>query len=82
LFLGSSWGGNICLRLINQGHWKGPTVLLAPAHKVVAEKCEREAPTIPKCFQSPIHIYHSRGINNNGPGKNQELGIRNQESRR
>jgi dienelactone hydrolase len=31
--VGFSWGGAIAIELIRSGDWKGPTVLLAPAHK-------------------------------------------------
>lgn len=35
IVLGSSWGGAIAVELIRRGHWRGPTVLLAPAvHRV------------------------------------------------
>lgn len=37
--MGSSFGGAIALELLRRGAWKGPTVLLCPAHERV---CERE----------------------------------------
>lgn len=37
--MGSSFGGAIVLELLRRGAWKGPTVLLCPAHERV---CERE----------------------------------------
>jgi hypothetical protein len=36
--LGSSYGGAVALELLRKGTWKGPTVLLCPAHRLVAER--------------------------------------------
>jgi len=35
VLFGSSFGGAVCLRLIEKGAWRGPTVLLAQAHLVL-----------------------------------------------
>jgi predicted alpha/beta hydrolase family esterase len=36
--VGSSFGGAVVLELLRRGAWKGPTVLLCPAHLRVAER--------------------------------------------
>jgi hypothetical protein len=36
VLLGSSWGGAVAIELVARGHWRGPTVLLAPAFHRVA----------------------------------------------
>ncbi len=33
VLVGSSFGGAVALRLILEGHWRGPTLLLAPASR-------------------------------------------------
>lgn len=35
LVIGSSWGGAIALCLLGRGDWKGPTLLIAPALKLI-----------------------------------------------
>lgn len=39
--LGSSYGGAVALELLRRGAWKGPTVLLCPAHELVAKRIRR-----------------------------------------
>ena len=36
--MGSSFGGAVALELLRRGAWRGPTVLLCPAHELVAER--------------------------------------------
>eukprot|EP01006_Ploeotia_vitrea_P026354 TRINITY_DN59341_c0_g1_i1.p1 TRINITY_DN59341_c0_g1~~TRINITY_DN59341_c0_g1_i1.p1 ORF type:complete len:206 (+),score=27.04 TRINITY_DN59341_c0_g1_i1:177-794(+) len=36
--VGSSWGGGVVLHLLDQGLWNGPTVLVAPAHRLMARR--------------------------------------------
>lgn len=36
--VGSSFGGAVALALINEGTWTGPTVLMCPAHRLVASR--------------------------------------------
>lgn len=45
--LGSSFGGAVALELLVRGAWKGPTVLLCPAHAKMAARAWRATPTIP-----------------------------------
>lgn len=58
----SSWGGNICLKIMNKGVWSGPTLLLAPAQGVVAQRTGVDAHTLPRELTSPVHIIHGTGI--------------------
>lgn len=46
--LGSSFGGAVALELIARGDWKGPTVLLCPAHRLVAERARIAPSRMPK----------------------------------
>lgn len=39
--LGSSYGGAVALELLRLGAWRGPTVLLCPAHELVAKRIHR-----------------------------------------
>lgn len=45
--LGSSFGGAVALELLHSGAWKGPTVLLCPAHRLVAARGQVASPTLP-----------------------------------
>lgn len=42
--VGSSYGGAVSLALVQRGHWKGPTVLLCPAHNLIADRAKRLRP--------------------------------------
>ena len=42
--VGSSFGGAVALALLQRGHWKGPTVLLCPAHNLIADRARRVRP--------------------------------------
>ena len=44
VLVGSSFGGAVTLALLQRGHWAGRTVLLCPAHELIAEKSGRSAP--------------------------------------
>ena len=41
--VGSSYGGAVALELLRSGAWKGPTVLLCPAHRLVAARAGTSA---------------------------------------
>ncbi len=43
--LGSSYGGAVALELLHRGVWNGPTVLLCPAHQLVAKRSGRALPS-------------------------------------
>ena len=45
--VGSSFGGAVALALLERGAWTGPTVLLCPAHRLVAERAWAPAPGLP-----------------------------------
>lgn len=57
--LGSSFGGAVALELLASGAWKGPTVLLCPAHRLVAERSWRPAPALPE-DASRVVVVHGR----------------------
>uniref|UniRef100_A0A6B2LPU9 Serine hydrolase FSH domain-containing protein n=1 Tax=Arcella intermedia TaxID=1963864 RepID=A0A6B2LPU9_9EUKA len=55
----SSFGGAIAIECIKKGYWKGPTILLAPAQKLVAEKAgQPHLGQLPAIIDFPIHVYH------------------------
>lgn len=56
--LGSSFGGAVALELLTSGVWKGPTVLLCPAHAKVAGRAWRPTPTLPG--DSRVLVVHGR----------------------
>jgi hypothetical protein len=39
--IGSSWGGAVALHAMAQGHWNGPTILIAPALELCLRKFVR-----------------------------------------
>lgn len=44
--VGSSFGGAVSLELLRGGAWTGPTVLLCPAHVLIAHRARRPAPSL------------------------------------
>lgn len=44
--VGSSFGGAVALELLRSGAWTGPTVLLCPAHCLVAHRARRVPPSL------------------------------------
>ncbi len=64
VLLGSSWGGAVAVALIARGHWRGPTVLLAPAFQVVADRMAtsdvaRDVATLQTtAADHPIVVFH------------------------
>ncbi len=56
---GSSFGGAVSVELLSSGAWKGPTVLMCPAHRLVAGRAWRALPTLP-ADASRIVVVHGR----------------------
>lgn len=54
--LGSSYGGAVALELLRKGAWKGPTVLLCPAHRLVAERAH--LPLVPVALSEHVLVVH------------------------
>lgn len=44
---GSSFGGAVALELLRRGAWKGPTLLMCPAHQLVAARGWSDVPSLP-----------------------------------
>jgi len=44
---GSSFGGAVALELLRSGLWKGPTLLMCPAHRLVAGRAWTDVPSLP-----------------------------------
>jgi len=63
--IGSSFGGAIALELLYRGLWSGPTVLLCPAHELLARRAWLPRPaslaTLPAEVASGIVVIHGRG---------------------
>lgn len=57
--VGSSFGGAVALELLRSGAWKGPTVLLCPAHRLVAGRAWKPAPSLPD-DASRVLVVHGR----------------------
>jgi pimeloyl-ACP methyl ester carboxylesterase len=56
---GSSFGGAVALELLSSGAWKGPTVLMCPAHRLVAGRAWLPSPTLP-ADASRVVVVHGR----------------------
>jgi len=62
--VGSSWGGAVAVKLLADGAWHGPTILLAPAAGSVSRRTMRDdfEATIQtlneKCQDIPVVIFH------------------------
>ena len=57
--VGSSFGGAVALELLHSGAWRGPTLLLCPAHHLVAQRAWTTAPALP-VDASQITVVHGR----------------------
>ncbi|KAL6063016.1 AB hydrolase-1 domain-containing protein [Balamuthia mandrillaris] len=65
--IGSSWGGAVAAQLLVRGHWRGPTLLLAPAIQRVQDLIDpKQTPLllqrlreIAKQLDSPVAIMHA-----------------------
>jgi fermentation-respiration switch protein FrsA (DUF1100 family) len=64
VLVGSSFGGAVALELLLQGAWRGPTVLLCPAHERVAARAWRPAPpglsALPDEVARRVLVVHGR----------------------
>lgn len=54
--LGSSFGGAVALELLAKGDWKGRTVLLCPAHRLVAQRARVTPSRLPD--QPDVLVVH------------------------
>ena len=57
--VGSSFGGAVAVELLHTGAWKGRTVLLCPAHRLVAGRAWLPASTLP-ADASHVVVVHGR----------------------
>lgn len=57
--VGSSFGGAVAVELLSSGAWKGPTVLLCPAHRLLAARAWRVSPSLP-ADASRVLVVHGR----------------------
>ncbi len=57
--VGSSFGGAVVIELIRRAAWRGPTLLLCPAHRLVATRGWLPVPTLP-AGASRIAVVHGR----------------------
>lgn len=55
--LGSSFGGAVVIELLRLGLWKGPTVLLCPAHHLVASRARTVVPRLPLDASSVLVVH-------------------------
>ncbi len=64
VLVGSSFGGAVALELIQRGAWRGPTVLLCPAHERVAARAWRRPPaalaSLPAEIARGVVVVHGR----------------------
>jgi hypothetical protein len=61
--VGSSFGGAVVVELLMRGDWSGPTLLLCPAHGLVAARARTAVPrlaTLPDAVTSRIVVVHGR----------------------
>jgi pimeloyl-ACP methyl ester carboxylesterase len=56
--LGSSFGGAVALELLARGDWKGPTVLLCPAHRLLAGRAKLPPSRLPQPLAAPVLVVH------------------------
>lgn len=56
---GSSFGGAVSVELLRSGAWKGPAILMCPAHRLVAGRAWRSSPELP-ADASRIVVVHGR----------------------
>lgn len=62
--VGSSFGGAIALELVLHGAWRGPTLLLCPAHERVAERARTAVPpplsSVDPAIARQVLVVHGR----------------------
>lgn len=62
--VGSSFGGAVGLALLQHNLWSGPTVLLCPAHQLVAQRARLPVPpglaTLPALISAHVVVVHGR----------------------
>jgi len=58
--VGSSFGGAIALQLVSRGLWRGPTLLLAPAHDKISRLGSLPLLDVPANFSQPLVIVHGK----------------------
>jgi pimeloyl-ACP methyl ester carboxylesterase len=58
--VGSSFGGAVGLELLSRGAWKGPTVLLCPAHRLIADRGWMVAPALPPDAPQVVVVHGRR----------------------
>ncbi|MFT3712766.1 MAG: hypothetical protein QM817_34375 [Archangium sp.] len=56
--MGSSFGGAVALELLACGEWKGPTVLLCPAHRLLAERAKLPPSKLPEPLPAKVLVVH------------------------
>jgi len=57
--VGSSFGGAIALELVSREEWKGPTVLLCPAQRLLANRARLTPTTLPPT-RAQVLVVHGR----------------------
>jgi hypothetical protein len=57
--VGSSFGGAVALALLASGEWRGPTVLLCPAHRLFAARAQTQPLELPS-DSGPVVVVHGR----------------------
>lgn len=64
IVVGSSFGGAVGLALLQRGLWSGPTVLLCPAHQLVAQRALMPVPAgltaLPTLITAHVVVVHGR----------------------
>ncbi len=58
--LGSSFGGAVALELLARGDWRGPTVLLCPAHRLVAARAGLPSSKLPDDAKNVLVVHGTR----------------------
>ncbi len=75
--VGSSFGGAVALELVLRGAWSGPTLLLCPAHELVAHRARRRPPrglaSLPDAVAERVLVVHGRADATVPPEHSQRL---------
>jgi hypothetical protein len=58
--VGSSFGGAVGVHLLHSGAWRGPTVLLCPAHRGVMSYARLPTPSLPTDVAHLVTVVHGR----------------------
>lgn len=58
--MGSSFGGAVALELLARGDWSGPTVLLCPAHRLLAARARLAPTALPRALRAKVLVVHGR----------------------